>query len=69
MSPEQALARHGLVDHRTDVYSLGVTLYELLAGKPVIDGKDREQILTAIVRVYPHHNFRRAEVSGHRSLG
>jgi serine/threonine protein kinase/Flp pilus assembly protein TadD len=48
MSPEQALAKHGLVDHRTDIYSLGATLYELLTLRPVIDGRDRQEVLRKI---------------------
>src|SRR5262249_34958378 len=48
MSPEQALAKHSLVDHRSDIYSLGATLYELLTLRPVVDGNDREEILRKI---------------------
>jgi serine/threonine protein kinase/tetratricopeptide (TPR) repeat protein len=48
MSPEQALARHGLVDHRADVYSLGAVLYELLTGRYVVRGADKQEILRQI---------------------
>ena len=48
MSPEQALARRGVVDQRTDVYSLGVTLYELLTLRPAFDGRDHQELLRQI---------------------
>jgi tetratricopeptide (TPR) repeat protein len=48
MSPEQALAQRVLVDHRTDVYSLGATLYELLTLEPAFHGSDRQELLRQI---------------------
>jgi tetratricopeptide (TPR) repeat protein len=48
MSPEQALAKRVVVDHRTDVYSLGATLYELLTLEPAFRGNDRQELLRQI---------------------
>jgi serine/threonine protein kinase/Tfp pilus assembly protein PilF len=48
MSPEQALAQRVVIDHRTDVYSLGATLYELLALEPAFGGADRQELLRQV---------------------
>jgi tetratricopeptide (TPR) repeat protein len=48
MSPEQALAKRVPIDHRTDVYSLGATLYELLTLRPAFQGTDRQELLRQI---------------------
>src|SRR4029077_1000109 len=46
MSPEQA--RTGSIDGRTDVYSLGATLYELLTLRPPFDGGSAAELLDQI---------------------
>jgi tetratricopeptide (TPR) repeat protein len=53
MSPEQAAGRPAPVDGRTDVYSLGVTLYELLTQKHAHPGEDRETLLRQIINDDP----------------
>src|SRR5581483_2351329 len=52
MAPEQ-LVRPNEVDERADVWSLGVTLYELLVGKAPFRGPSDEYIARAVMVEYP----------------
>ncbi len=49
MSPEQAMARRIPLDHRTDIYSFGATLYETLALRPPFVGKTAQETLSQII--------------------
>ena len=51
MSPEQAEGRE--VDHRTDIFALGVTLFEMSTGRLPFTGKSAASVISAIIRDTP----------------
>jgi serine/threonine protein kinase len=53
MSPEQITAGRAPLDHRTDIYSLGATLYELLTLSRPFSGERRDQVIAQIMHKEP----------------
>jgi len=53
MSPEQADSRRGGIDHRTDVYSLGATLYETLTLTQPFQGNGAHEVIRRILTEEP----------------
>ena len=60
MSPEQAQGRD--VDGRTDIFSLGVVMFEMLAGRPRFGGSTVAATIASILKEQPPDILRQREV-------
>ncbi len=67
MSPEQAHGRIDLLDCRSDIFSLGATLYVALTGKAPYQGERREQVIAA-AQQYVFEKPRDLQPDGSKSL-
>jgi len=55
MSPEQASLAAAKIDQRSDIFSLGVVLYETLSLERPFEGRDVDQVLRAVIASEPSH--------------
>jgi serine/threonine protein kinase/WD40 repeat protein len=53
MSPELLTSRHSEVDHRSDIFSLGATIYEAITLVPVVTGTDRADVIRQVTQHKP----------------
>jgi hypothetical protein len=64
MSPEQAIGQVAIIDHRADIYSAGVVLYEMLCGRTPFAGEGYAQILVGLLDGnYPPPRSLRPDIS------
>lgn len=63
MSPEQAIGRP--IDRRSDIFSFGAVLYEMLTGKQPFTGTTTPDVLEAVVKTDPDWSALPAETPGY----